>query len=292
MKGVSIILTAYHTEKFIKPCLDSIKAQTYFKTHKNYEILLGIDGCEETLNKVKEIHKNYPNLEVYYFENNVGTYIVSNTLCSIAKYDTLIRFDSDDIMLKDMVERMVKCADENNSDFLLAKTKDLNGTSSYTAQGHILIRKDVFEKYGGFRPFRCACDYELRIRLSKFVKVKFANIIVSQCRTRQDSLTKKKDTSMASSYRNNIHGFIRWETTQLKKKEDAVIKCVVENPKKLLDDDTLSETIEVNVPENPVSKNLYEAWQNLPEKDRKVETNNTSGRYIKVKACSGFNVFY
>lgn len=51
-EGVSIILTAWKTQDYIEECLDSINKQQFFNKEKtNYEILLGIDGCEKTLEK-------------------------------------------------------------------------------------------------------------------------------------------------------------------------------------------------------------------------------------------------
>lgn len=42
---------------------------------------------------------------------NVGTYITSNTLISKAKYNKILRFDSDDIMKENMVECMIEVMD-------------------------------------------------------------------------------------------------------------------------------------------------------------------------------------
>lgn len=49
--GVSICVSAYKASDYIKECLDSINGQTYFNKNKNYEVIVGIDGCEETLEK-------------------------------------------------------------------------------------------------------------------------------------------------------------------------------------------------------------------------------------------------
>lgn len=57
----------------------------------NWEILFGIDGCEETLNYLPSIRKNDKNLCVFMMKNNKGTNITTNTIMTIAKYDNLIR---------------------------------------------------------------------------------------------------------------------------------------------------------------------------------------------------------
>ena len=87
MNGITIYITAYKAKDFLKECLDSISNQTYFINNPNYEILLGIDGCEETLEFAKTIMEKYNNLRILMMNKNCGTYITSNTLIKEAKYD-------------------------------------------------------------------------------------------------------------------------------------------------------------------------------------------------------------
>lgn len=61
----SIIIAAYRTKDFIQECLEAIENQTYFKNNDNYEILLGIDGCIETLEKVQQIKNKIRNIKVF-----------------------------------------------------------------------------------------------------------------------------------------------------------------------------------------------------------------------------------
>jgi len=49
-------------------------------------------------------------------EENYGTYITTNTLMTIAKYDYFIRFDSDDIMLPNLIEIVIKETENENID--------------------------------------------------------------------------------------------------------------------------------------------------------------------------------
>ena len=150
-EGVSIIITAYHTEKFIEECLDSIASQTWFKNHDSWEIILGIDHCETTLEKVKEIMPKYRNLRVFYNTENVGTYITSNTLINKAKYARILRFDSDDIMKDDMVENMMSAMSTVNGCKLVQCyyenfPKKENGRNRDVAHGVSLCKKSVFVK--------------------------------------------------------------------------------------------------------------------------------------------------
>jgi len=81
--------------------------------HDNYEILIGIDGCEKTLNKVRQIMVNYHNVYVYNMSSNMGTFVTANTLISISKYDKIMRFDSDDFFIdQNSLCKIMEHADE------------------------------------------------------------------------------------------------------------------------------------------------------------------------------------
>lgn len=92
---IYVLITAYETHEYIEKCLDSVANQTI-----DCKIILGIDGCEKTLEKVKTIQYKYNNLEVYYFNENKGANITFNSLSEFVPNNSLIvKFDSDDIML-------------------------------------------------------------------------------------------------------------------------------------------------------------------------------------------------
>ena len=57
--GISICISAWKTQKYIEECLDSVYNQTWFKDHDEWEVIIGIDGCEETLKKINEIKQLY-----------------------------------------------------------------------------------------------------------------------------------------------------------------------------------------------------------------------------------------
>jgi len=128
--GISVCISAWKTAEYIEECLDSVAAQTWFKDHDNYEILLGIDGCEETLAKVKEIMHKYKNLKVMMMDKNVGTYVTCNTIMKEARYEWLLRFDSDDTMPNDMVAKIF-ANDLNDTTIIKNKQLDCTQTAKY-----------------------------------------------------------------------------------------------------------------------------------------------------------------
>jgi glycosyltransferase involved in cell wall biosynthesis len=251
--GISIIITAWQTQEFIEQCLDSIEFQTYFKNNDRYEILLGIDGCETTLSKVKDIKEKYRNLKVLVMNENVGTYITSNTLLNLVKYDNIIRFDSDDYMTPGMVEEIMKKSLEY--DFIRFFFYDLEEPRnfrprSFLAMGAVFYKKWVMDKAGGYQPWICNADLELLKRLENS-KVRFGEIKnpLFCRRVRPSSLSEKAETSLKSLFRRKLTKRIK----KYKKGEDIRIE-------KIVSDYYVLEEAE-NIDDKPGVSIIITAWQ-------------------------------
>lgn len=237
-EGVSVIITAYHTENYIEECLDSVVKQTWFKDHNDWEILLGIDHCENTLKKVKDIMPKYDNLRVFYNKENVGTYITSNTLISKAKYARILRFDSDDIMKDNMIEKMMlSMSSEKNCKVVQCYfenyPKKENSTNTGIAHGVLLCKKSVFTEYGGFKPWKCAADTEFLTRIKRDIKPVVYHNVLFYYRMHDASLTKDKKTNMQSDIRKEYRKYIDIESSK-----HPVIETVISETSEILLDAT------------------------------------------------------
>lgn len=198
--GVSVCITAYQAQEFIKECLDSVLRQTWFRKHDDWEIIVGIDGCQKTLDYMKTIMHYYKNLRVLMMDSNKGTYITSNTIISQATYDNIFRFDSDDIMCENLVETIMN---KKESNCLIRYYFKNFGANSKVGKGHgtIYIKKSIFMKYGGFRSWPCGADTEIYCRLSNVESVKQFNDVLMFRRVHNNSLTQRTDTGMKSELR-------------------------------------------------------------------------------------------
>lgn len=227
-EGISICITAYNADKYIEECLDSVKAQTWFKKHSNWEIIVGIDGCEKTLEKMMSIQNKYKKLKILMMEKNYGTYITTNTIMSEARYKNLLRFDSDDIMLPEMVETLMQFADDY--DFLMFSFQNfgLNDKIFKFAHGVTLQKSWVFDKFGGYQPWRCSADDEYRERLKKFVNMAYIPKILFKRRIHEESLTQAPETSTKNLVKGGERDIrMRYiASMSIKKEKDAKIKCV------------------------------------------------------------------
>ena len=243
--GVSVCISAWKTAEYIEECLDSVAAQTWFKDHDNYEILLGIDGCEETLAKVKEIMHRYRNLRVMMMDKNVGTYVTCNTIMEEAKYEWLLRFDSDDVMYENMVADILTYSKTEQFDILRPYAVNFGAVNGnlYDKHGCVLMKHNVFDFFGGYKAWKCAADGELKTRLEQFVKIKQYTKNVFKRRMHNNNLTRRTDTGLNSqlrkSYKEKIHtpqdiesAKIKCETTMYKEYSNDVIVSLTSYPKR------------------------------------------------------------
>jgi len=193
-----IVIPAYKAEKWIEECLDAACSQA--------SVLLGIDGCEATFNKVKEIRHKYSNLQVFYYPENKGTYVTLNTLIRHAG-DVFLVFGADDVMSDGMVEKMksnAPCISKHN--------------------GIICLTKQMYDEFGGYRPWRIEADTDLLERIKTKYKVKVLPKMFFR-REHKGQLTKGKKTGLKTPYRRSLRKITKSEI----KKGNTYVKSVYHN---------------------------------------------------------------
>ena len=203
---MTIIIPTYGNIEYIDECINSILKNS---TRINVEILIGIDGCQKTLNHIKD--RTYPiNVRFYYFEKNVGPYIVKNSLSENSKSKFILFFDSDDIMVNNMVSKIYD--DLNKFDCVKPmyinqeNNKLINDGSKNWGEGVFAIKKDIFLIFNGFEPWRCAADSEFMNRLYRnHIKVNMTNEVLFHRRLHNNNLTVKQDTNYHSKLRSKYN---------------------------------------------------------------------------------------
>lgn len=268
-EGLSICISAWKAQDYIEECLNSIYSQTWFAKNENWEVLIGIDCCVDTLRKVKEIMNNYKNLKVYMMEKNVGTYITCNTIMEKASYKWLMRFDSDDIMLPYMVEKVMGCTyGDTNLDVVkyrcITFTKDEILDPNRYAEGSICIKKDLFLEYGGYMPWRCSADSELKKRLKSVLNFFYINEPLYKVRRdNKNSITVDKKTDMLSKYRKLNVDYINTKSESTPKIKFVSDKCEEVNFKKIIVSFTTWKKRDMYV---PIVLNNFEKQTKKPDK--------------------------
>lgn len=234
--GVSICLSAWNTQDYIEECLDSIAAQTWFKTHDNWEILLGIDACEKTLAKVKQIMHKYKNLSVYMMNENVGTYVTCNTIMKLARYEWLLRFDTDDVMPNDMLEKIFS-NNLNGIDFIQYSHKDFGIKDNYgLAWGSHMVKRSIWNKFGGYRNWRISGDYDFLYRIKPQTQHLELNNIFYLRRCHMDSLEHDQSTDMKSELRKKLNNFVLTQS-----RNESIIICTTASCDKIAIHDSVGK---------------------------------------------------
>lgn len=208
--NVTFLISTYNNVEHIEECLDSIENQSFFKNKQiKYQVLIGVDGCEGTYDKIVSIKNKYRNLDVYNMKKNMGAYVALNTLLPYVKYDNILIFGSDDVLLPNAIETLsnrVGDYDIIKFRFKVFVNNIMNVVSEPPSQaaGAILIHKRVFDLCGGYHENRFSSDYELLVRVGKFVKIQPIKDVIFYYRAHDKSLTTTVDKRVRMNFDNQI----------------------------------------------------------------------------------------
>jgi glycosyltransferase involved in cell wall biosynthesis len=167
--GISIIIAAYDAKGLINQTLDSIQKQE--DPGIPFEVLIGIDNCQETLNELESIRERYTfPMRIFMMESNTGPYIVYNSIFKESQYEYIHIFGADDIMLPDMLSEIAKYIPDY--DLISNKFETMVEGTGYVpygdygiAAGVMTFNHKILKKVGGYKPWRCSGDSEFRIRV-------------------------------------------------------------------------------------------------------------------------------
>jgi glycosyltransferase involved in cell wall biosynthesis len=187
---VSVIMSVYNGEKFLKEAINSILNQTF----RDFEFIIVNDGSTDSTKEILEQYSD-PRIQVFH-QSNQGCAIARNRAIAQAKGQYIAIMDSDDVSLPDRLIRTVVYLDKHPKVVLvggsyIVKRENTNAekiirlpTEDEVLRRCLLrydpfkdptnlIRKDAFEKAGGYK-LGHGFDYELYSRLANMGKL--ANI--------------------------------------------------------------------------------------------------------------------
>lgn len=199
----SIIVPALNEEKRIRQCLDSIKGQ---KTSRTWELIVSDSGSTD---RTVEIAREYTAKVRECTER--GTARARNEGARLAEGDILIFIDSDTILLPGYLETIGKAFE--NKDLIACSCAfkftrrspkllfaEYVTNSYYTLRSvlrgatlpgfNVCIRRDVFEKLGGFRLCHLE-DLDMSIKLRRIGRTRYIarrKTVTSSRRLEKDGL--------------------------------------------------------------------------------------------------------
>lgn len=117
MTRLSFILPCYKVEQYIRRCLDSIYNTTL--PIEEFEVLCFDDHAPDSTPQILDEYViRYPNMRVIHSVENVGPGGGRNQMLSIAKGQYVWFVDSDDLVISEAVEPILKIAEKDTLDVL------------------------------------------------------------------------------------------------------------------------------------------------------------------------------
>lgn len=210
---VSVIMTVYNGEKYLREAMDSILGQTF----RDFELIVIDDGSTDNTPKILA---SYDDKRIFVFrQNNSGRPKALNRAVVQTKGEYVAIIDADDLALSQRLEKQVKFLDENvelgmlgtavieideakNSEKLVfppTSDKVLRRTlPKYNPfyNSSIMIRKEVFDKVGLYNEHLPGSeDYELGVRIAKHFKIANLSEVLIKKRFHEEQYFLKKFNS-------------------------------------------------------------------------------------------------
>lgn len=114
MPKISIIVPVYNTEKYLRPCLDSILAQTFTE----WETILVDDGSKDQSGAICDEYSARDPRFVVVHKPNEGVAKARITAFEHSKGELITFIDSDDYVLPDYLEKLAKPIIEDGADMV------------------------------------------------------------------------------------------------------------------------------------------------------------------------------
>lgn len=284
--GLSVVIPTYRNVEFFPELVDSIIKSNF---NQEYEVLIGIDSCYDTLNYVYETQ--FPsNFNFFFFENKKGPYIIKNTLTELSKFDKILFFDSDDIMMPSLMSEVysyldnygmikpkyINFTDKNNS-------REFKKEESQFGEGVFGIRKSLFLDINGFEGWEVAADSDFMGRYYKTNNsVLHTQSILFHRRLHENSLTIHPDTGLSSRIRGQYHLQSKRKTSSEIVNQHFVIAnyMIVDFQNKSLFETKNQINEEYIILQNEIKKERQNSIQNILSTKAKVVKNNMSSKTV------------
>jgi len=214
---ISVIMSVYNSERFLKESVDSILNQTF----RNFEFII-TDDCstDGTLGMLEDYTSEDSRIVLIRNERNKGLTKNLNSMINIAKGKYIARLDADDISLPERLEKQYRFMEKNTSVGVLGTDGSIFGDKRKTividrpstheeirvafAFENLLIHSSAFIRRSVLEEknirydenFKIIQDYELWTRLSsetefRILNEKLVNYRVSE--TNISSITEKQE---------------------------------------------------------------------------------------------------
>jgi glycosyltransferase involved in cell wall biosynthesis len=204
---VSILMNGYNAQKYLKEAIDSIYAQTF----DDWEIIF-IDNC--STDNTKEIIDSYDNKIKYYkTDKNIPLGAARNFGLKYCNGEYLAFLDTDDIWLKNKLEKQIKILDLNKKlqmcysgvIYIDSNSKEIGKLSPKAIDGNVFVQQlkkyeinmqSVIIRNNIEIHFNEALEFSPDFNLFMFISLRYNVCVIKDClvkyRKLDSSLTSKK----------------------------------------------------------------------------------------------------
>lgn len=205
MKKVTIYITNFNYERFIRQSIESVYAQSY----PNIELLIIDDGSTDNSREIIEECRGHKETKII-FQQNKGLNATNNVAMNTASGEYLMRLDADDFIEVDAVEKMVAVLDADDEvglvfpDYFYVNAHGLqtgreirhdfeSKVTLYDQPAHgavTMIRLKFLKALGGYNEsFTCQDGYDLWTKFITHHKVRNINEPLFSYRRHGNNLT-------------------------------------------------------------------------------------------------------
>ena len=210
---VSVIMSVYNGEPYLKESIESILNQTF----TNFEFIIVNDA---SIDKTREIIQSYTDSRIVYIENeiNIGQTKSLNKAIKIARGKYIARMDSDDVafpnrfgvqveflnrnanikvigswyLIINETGKIIKkvCLPVNPTEIKALLIASSPFTYPYIAHPTVMLRREIFDDIGYYNEkYYVAQDYDLWVRISRKYQIVNLSQVLLKYRIHKQSLT-------------------------------------------------------------------------------------------------------
>jgi len=225
MAAVSVILCAYNSERFLRPAVESVLAQTF----KDFELICIDDGAKDSTGKILDEYAAHDSRVKVIHQANTGQVKAAMNGIAVSAAPLIARMDADDICRPDRLAKQVAFMDAHPEIVLLGgayelideKTRILIKMGQPTGDADLqkiclsgrcpicqplaIFRREAYERVGGYRPdFSPAEDIDLWLRLGDIGQMACLPDVLLQYRQHAGSLSETKQHIQLANIRRAV----------------------------------------------------------------------------------------
>lgn len=211
---LAVIVAAHGAAPWLEACLDSIDASAATcQADVHVEVRVGVDACQATAAALARLGRAY-----YWSAENVGPYVMRNSLVALASADAYVMFDADDVMVPAFLPRMhraLRCKPIAGPSRIEchADLQPLEAGRVWAYKHGICgLRHEAWEALGGYRAERVGADVDLIARADLPMRrpdgrrvARVERYVITEAlyyrRRHAESLTRHAETGFGSSLR-------------------------------------------------------------------------------------------